>query len=228
MWRATWGCNWTTSTPGDATRGTRSVNRFQQCPSRPVRYRTGLVWRARSAPCPDARKDGCTLRMNRGPTPRGLRSDVVDRPVRALPALARPSTPVEVYLPLPTGVLRLGQGRSQLTWLPVAVDPDRCLQGGFRADRGDRSSTPGRWLSAAPRRPPRRVRPRRVLRRRQRRLPDNAWRFGLLCRAALETLRAERRPVDVIHLHDWHARPAPCRCAGGMPTTRSSAGPRSC
>lgn len=38
---------------------------------------------------------------------------------------------------------------------------------------------------------------------------DNAWRFGLLCRAALETLRLEAdRPVDVIHLHDWHACPA--------------------
>ena len=39
--------------------------------------------------------------------------------------------------------------------------------------------------------------------------PDNAWRFGLLCRAALETLRMEQeRPVDVLHLHDWHAGPA--------------------
>jgi starch synthase len=38
---------------------------------------------------------------------------------------------------------------------------------------------------------------------------DNAWRFGLLCRAALETLRTEpERPVDVIHLHDWHSCPA--------------------
>jgi starch synthase len=37
---------------------------------------------------------------------------------------------------------------------------------------------------------------------------DNAWRFGLLCRAALEALRQERdRPVDVLHLHDWHACP---------------------
>ncbi|HEX5013185.1 MAG TPA: glycogen/starch synthase [Candidatus Limnocylindrales bacterium] len=40
---------------------------------------------------------------------------------------------------------------------------------------------------------------------------DNAWRFGLLCRAALETLRADAaaggRPVDVVHLHDWHACP---------------------
>jgi starch synthase len=37
---------------------------------------------------------------------------------------------------------------------------------------------------------------------------DNAWRFGLFCRAALEALRADGRPVDVIHLHDWHTGPA--------------------
>src|SRR6266550_2568514 len=38
---------------------------------------------------------------------------------------------------------------------------------------------------------------------------DNAHRFGLLCRAALEVLRLEAdRPVDVIHLHDWHSCPA--------------------
>jgi starch synthase len=37
---------------------------------------------------------------------------------------------------------------------------------------------------------------------------DNAWRFGLFCRAALETLRADGRPVDIIHAHDWHASPA--------------------
>jgi starch synthase len=38
--------------------------------------------------------------------------------------------------------------------------------------------------------------------------PDNAWRFGLLCRAALEHLRAGDTPPDVIHIHDWHAVPA--------------------
>jgi len=38
---------------------------------------------------------------------------------------------------------------------------------------------------------------------------DNAWRFGLLCRAALETLRHDtERPVDVLHIHDWHGGPA--------------------
>jgi starch synthase len=38
--------------------------------------------------------------------------------------------------------------------------------------------------------------------------PDNAWRFGLLCRAALEHLRSRPQPPDVIHIHDWHAVPA--------------------
>ncbi|HEV7605132.1 MAG TPA: glycogen/starch synthase [Candidatus Limnocylindrales bacterium] len=38
--------------------------------------------------------------------------------------------------------------------------------------------------------------------------PDNPWRFGLFCRAALEALRADGRPVDLLHLHDWHTGPA--------------------
>jgi starch synthase len=37
---------------------------------------------------------------------------------------------------------------------------------------------------------------------------DNAWRFGLFSRAALETIRVEGRPPDVLHLHDWHSAPA--------------------
>jgi starch synthase len=38
---------------------------------------------------------------------------------------------------------------------------------------------------------------------------DNAWRYGLFCRAALETLRTEpERPIDILHLHDWHSGPA--------------------
>jgi len=37
---------------------------------------------------------------------------------------------------------------------------------------------------------------------------DNAWRFGLFCRTALEALRADGRPVDLLHLHDWHTGPA--------------------
>ncbi len=38
--------------------------------------------------------------------------------------------------------------------------------------------------------------------------PDNAARFSLLGRAVLEAIRAEARPVDVIHGHDWQAGPA--------------------
>ncbi len=38
--------------------------------------------------------------------------------------------------------------------------------------------------------------------------PDNAARFTLLGRAALEAIRAEARPVDIIHGHDWQAGPA--------------------
>ena len=37
---------------------------------------------------------------------------------------------------------------------------------------------------------------------------DNEWRFGLLCRAALEARRDEGRPIDVLAVHDWHACPA--------------------
>jgi starch synthase len=37
---------------------------------------------------------------------------------------------------------------------------------------------------------------------------DNPWRFGLYVRASLEAMRAEGRPVDVLHLHDWQAGPA--------------------
>ena len=36
---------------------------------------------------------------------------------------------------------------------------------------------------------------------------DNGWRFGLLCRAAIEALLTDERPVDVLHLHDWQAVP---------------------
>jgi starch synthase len=37
--------------------------------------------------------------------------------------------------------------------------------------------------------------------------PDNGWRFGLLCRGAIEALLADERPVDLMHLHDWQAMP---------------------
>ena len=39
--------------------------------------------------------------------------------------------------------------------------------------------------------------------------PDNADRFAFFCRAALEWLRAEREPPDVLHVHEWQAALAP-------------------
>ena len=38
--------------------------------------------------------------------------------------------------------------------------------------------------------------------------PDNGARFTILGRTALEAMRAENRPVDVIHVHDWEGAPA--------------------
>jgi starch synthase len=38
--------------------------------------------------------------------------------------------------------------------------------------------------------------------------PDNAFRFALLCRAALAISRAFGFPPDLIHAHDWQAAPA--------------------
>jgi len=39
--------------------------------------------------------------------------------------------------------------------------------------------------------------------------PDNAERFAFFCRAALEWLRAEREPPDLLHVHEWQAALAP-------------------
>jgi starch synthase len=38
--------------------------------------------------------------------------------------------------------------------------------------------------------------------------PDNGFRFALLGRTALETMRTEGRPADVLHAHDWEGAPA--------------------
>jgi starch synthase len=38
--------------------------------------------------------------------------------------------------------------------------------------------------------------------------PDNGARFALAARAALEAIRVEDRPVDILHGHDWQAGPA--------------------
>jgi hypothetical protein len=50
--------------------------------------------------------------------------------------------------------------------------------------------------------------------------PDNGFRFALLGRAALEAMRAEGVPADVVHGHDWEARRRCCCCATATPTIR--------
>ena len=38
--------------------------------------------------------------------------------------------------------------------------------------------------------------------------PDDPWRFTVFCRAALAALKRDGRPLDVLHVHDWHTGPA--------------------
>src|SRR2546428_11182060 len=44
--------------------------------------------------------------------------------------------------------------------------------------------------------------------------PDNAERFAFFCRAALEWLRAEGEPPDVLHVHEWQSALAPAFLRG--------------
>ncbi len=38
--------------------------------------------------------------------------------------------------------------------------------------------------------------------------PDDPWRFAVFSRVALAALRRDGRPLDVLHIHDWHTGPA--------------------
>ena len=56
--------------------------------------------------------------------------------------------------------------------------------------------------------------------------PDNAGRFALFCRAALEVMRVEGREPDLLHLHDWHAAPMVRYAPGSRPASSDGlAGP---
>ena len=45
--------------------------------------------------------------------------------------------------------------------------------------------------------------------------PDDPWRFAVFCRAALAALRRDDRPLDVLHVNDWHTGPALLEIARG-------------
>jgi starch synthase len=133
-------------------------------------------------------------------------ADVVDALARALghPEVAGVDGPVDVFLPRyrgvpdpdPASVLgettvavpdpRARTGSSAVTIIDVAAD-------GYRLRLVDHQAAfdrAGLYGDAAGD------------------YADNAWRFGLYCRATLEALRADGRPVDVLNLHDWQAGPA--------------------
>ena len=131
--------------------------------------------------------------------------DVVDALSRALPQVSGATDgPVDVFLPryrsvpVPDGAIATtplrvpdplaADGTTELTIVDVAADGYRLRLVDHPAafDRDGMYGPPGGGD-----------------------FKDNAWRFGLLCRAALEALRTEGdRPLDVLHLHDWHTGPA--------------------
>ena len=137
-------------------------------------------------------------------------ADVVDALARALAGIRTPPPgtdavvdgPVDVYLPLYRGTpvpeakviarsqLRipdatLPEGVNEVTLVDVAADGYRLRlvdhPGAFDRD-GYYGDAAGDY-------------------------PDNAWRFGLFCRAALEAIRRDGG-TDILHLHDWHTGPA--------------------
>lgn len=128
-------------------------------------------------------------------------ADVVGALARALPAVGGLSAPVDVYLPryrevvvppgatagprfsVPDPLAPSGSSEARLVDAPVDGYRLRLVDIPAAFDRdgvyGDGSGDH----------------------------PDNAWRFGLLGAAALEAIRREGQPIDVLHLHDWHAAP---------------------
>lgn len=128
--------------------------------------------------------------------------DVVDALARALGRVAGgPEQPVDVYLPryrsvaVPDDALAVG-----------ALDvPDPLAPGGVATVRLLDVAADGYRLRLVDH-------PAAFDRQAFYDHPDDAWRFGSFCRAALEAMRTEAAagttPVDVIHLHDWHSCPA--------------------
>jgi starch synthase len=128
-------------------------------------------------------------------------ADVVDALARALGQVGTLSQPVDVFLPLYRGIeAPAGASRS-----PLRV-PDPFVPGGVTALSIVDVAADGYRLRLVDH-PPAFDRDD-YYGGAAGDFPDNAWRFGLLCRAALERLRSEDVPPDVLHLHDWHSVPA--------------------
>jgi starch synthase len=48
--------------------------------------------------------------------------------------------------------------------------------------------------------------------------PDDPWRFAVFCRAALEAMRRDPVPPDLVHVNDWHTGPVLIERARGVAT----------
>jgi starch synthase len=130
-------------------------------------------------------------------------ADVVDALARALGEVGAPDVdgPVDVFIPNYRGVPVPDDARARELSIP-----DPRVRGAFIALRTLEADTHGYRLHLVDH-PPAFDR-EGMYGTPTADHPDNAWRFGVLCRAALERLRGDQRPPDVIHIHDWHAVPA--------------------
>ena len=171
--------------------------------------------------CPNSASRSSPPNASRGRRPAAWR-DVVDALARALGRSCRrrdrrPGRRLPAALPL-----RAGSARSVVRTTTVACPgPARARRRGRRS-RSSTSPADGYRLRLVDH--PAGLRPRRLLRRRRRGdYADNAWRFGLFCRAALEALRAEdgpagrRAPPPRLARRPRRAIPRPL----ATPTTRS-------
>ncbi|MBX3031541.1 MAG: glycogen synthase [Chloroflexi bacterium] len=132
-------------------------------------------------------------------------ADVVDALARALGARGHE---VDVYLPLYRGLRPPEDLDALATLVPVGADPANGSEDGFervpvvvRSGRAD-----GYRLRLVDHEPS--FDRAGFYGDARGDYPDNGLRFTLLGRAALETMRAEARPADVLHGHDWQAGPA--------------------
>ncbi len=132
-------------------------------------------------------------------------ADVVDALARALGARGHE---VDVYLPLYRGLRPPPELDAMALAVPMGVDPASGTDDGFErvrlvlrtgqadgyrirlVDHAPSFDRPGLYGDASGD------------------YPDNGARFTLLGRAALEAMRIEARPADVLHAHDWEGGPA--------------------
>ena len=149
--------------------------------------------------------------------------DVVDALARALGRLSGGTSSTRRSTSSSRATAAIDRPPDACTATPVRVPDPLAPSGSTRGrDRRRRSQR----LPAAPGRPPAGLRSRRLLRR-----PGAATtpttRGGSGCSAGRRSRRsgADGRPVDVLHIHDWHAGPGRSSCATRVLRRRPGLGP---